>query len=419
MKIMVLGGGNCQLNFIKRAKQKGHTVIVADYLSDCPGDKVADKHILVSTFDTPAVLEAAQTNKIDAIATLGTDQPVLTAATVSEKLGLHWYVDSRVALAVTNKRVMKRLFKQHHIPTVDYRLIGNGFSDSEISGLDFPAVLKPVDSQGQRGIFLVEDIEGVRRHIGETLTFSREHKALLESFYKSDEITVNGWVKDGELTLISVVDRVTIKNTMHIGVCLCHHFPSVHLNAYHDEIESLTKQIVTEFGIQNGPVYFQYLIGADGIKVNEVALRIGGAYEDLTIPLISGIDISGMLMDYVTTGTCDTHALQNYSLKHNHKFVSTQLFFCRHGHVESITPKEDILALPGVKEIYYAIQPDSVIRHIENATARAGYIIVEGDSFDDMIGNINRVFNTLQVLDVGGENLTIKYEDYEDKYLFK
>lgn len=419
MKIMVLGGGNCQLNFIKRAKHNRHTVIVVDYLPHCPGGKVADEHILVSTFDTPAVLHAAQQKNINAIATLGTDQPVLTAATVAEELGLHWYVDSKVGLAVTNKRVMKRLFTQHDIPTVDYRLIGNGFSDSEISGLKFPAVLKPVDSQGQRGIFLVNDIESVRRHVGETLSFSREHKAMLESFYKSDEITVNGWVTDGKLTLISVVDRVTIKNTMHIGVCLCHNFPSVHLKTYYDEIESLTNRIVTDFGIQNGPVYFQYLIGEDGIKVNEVALRIGGAYEDLTIPLISGIDISAMLLDYITAGTCDTRTLQNYSLKDNRKFVSTQLFFCRHGHVKSITPREEILSLPGVKEVYYAVQEGSIIRHIENATARAGYIIIEGNSFEDMINNINRVFDTLQVLDISGENLTIKYEDYEDKYLFK
>ena len=61
----------------------------------------------------------------------------------------------------------------------DYRLIEKGFAKEEIKGLKFPAVLKPVDSQGQRGIFKVRNIKEVSRHIEETLSYSREGKALL------------------------------------------------------------------------------------------------------------------------------------------------------------------------------------------------------------------------------------------------
>lgn len=418
MKLMVLGGGNCQQNFIKRAKAAGHFVIVADYLPDCPARSFADVHALVSTFDTPAVLAEARANRIDGIATLGTDQPVLTAATVAQSLGLPFYVDVQTALAVTNKRVMKAKFTRHGIPTADFRLIGEGFSDSDIEGLTFPAVLKPVDSQGQRGIFLVRSIDEVHRRISQTLSFSRETKALLETFYPSDEVTVNGWADGGNVTLISVVDRVTIKRTSHIGICLAHNFPSVHLASRYDEIEALTQRIVNAFGIQNGPVYFQYLIGSDGICVNEIAMRIGGAYEDITIPLISGIDIGGMVMDVALTGRCDTSALEGYDLRHNTRSISTQLFFCRSGRVASITPRDHIMRLSGVHDVYYAIQPGAELGGIENATARAGYIIVQGDGFDDMIANVGRVFDNLDVLDENGRNLVIPYRDYPDKYLF-
>jgi len=418
MKLMVLGGGNCQQNFIQRAKDAGHFVIVADYLPDCPARHIADVHELVSSFDAEGVLQAARKHGIDGITTLGTDQPVLTAATVAEELGLPFYVSSETALAVTNKRVMKALFKKHHIPTNDYRLIGHDFSNDGIAGLSFPAVLKPVDSQGQRGIFKVADADEVRQNIGETLSFSREKKALLEAFYPSDEITVNGWATAGRVKLISVVDRVTMRNTRRIGICIAHNFPSAHLAAHFDEIETLTQRIVTAFNIQDGPVYFQYLIGADGIKVNEIAMRIGGAYEDLTIPIISGIDIGNMVRSYALSGACDTSALIGYDLRQNTKAVSTQLFFCRPGKIQSITPRETMRALPGVREAYYAISPGDALGSIQNATARAGYLIVEGRGFDDMIARVQGAFAHLEVLDESGANLVIPYDAYPDKYLF-
>ncbi len=418
MRLMVLGGGSCQMNLIKRAKHRGHEIILVDYLHDCPGRALADVHLPISTFDTESVTRYAEQYNIEGIVTAGTDQPVLTAAVVSERLGLNFYIDSSTALAVTNKRVMKKLFTRFGIPSAAYRLTGRGFSDDEIAGLTFPAVLKPVDSQGQRGIFLVESADEAKRRIGETLKFSREYKALLEEFYENDEITVNGWAHDGAVTIISVVDRVTIKRTRHIGVCLCHNYPSVYLKEYYEQIKVLTENIVRSFGIKNGPVYFQYLIGNEGIKVNEIAMRTGGAYEDLTIPVISGIDIMGMLLDCIETGSCDTETLAGYDMLRVGKFLSTQLFFCRPGKVRSITPEDEMKKLTGVIDIGYNYSGGSVIPGIENATARAGYMLVEGRSFADMIGNVNNAFEHLKILDESGTNLVIKYKDYDDKYLF-
>lgn len=417
MRLMVLGGGSSQLNLIQRAKSDGHIVILADYLQNCPGRQFADIYLPVSTFDTEGVLKAAKDHKIDAIVTTGTDQPVYTAALTAQALGLPFYIGSETALAVTNKRVMKPIFTKHDIPHNDYKLIGRSFTDADIYGIKFPAVLKPVDSQGQRGVIRVENVKEVREHIEESLSFSRENKVMLETFYTSDEITVNGWVVDGRAVILSVVDRVSIKDINHIGICLCHHFPSVHLKQYGAEITAMTDAIVKAFNIQRGPIYFQYLIGADGLKVNEIAMRIGGAYEDITIPVISGIDILGLLLRETEGQGIDTSELLAYDASACGKFVSTQMFFCQPGIVVSITPEEEIRKLDGVLDVSYAIEAGCVIEPIRNATARAGYVIIEGDSYDNMIDRVNTLFEALEVLDQTGENLVIKYKDYPKKYV--
>lgn len=268
-------------------------------------------------------------------------------------------------------------------------------------------------------MYKLNSIKEVHSNIASTLSYSKEDAALVEEFYENDEITVNGWVNDKKITILSVVDRVTIKKDNHIGICLCHNFPSVHLKKYRDEIYGITQKIVTAFKIENGPIYFQYLIGDDRIKVNEIAMRIGGAYEGITIPLIAGIDILQMVIDYCTYNKIDNkETLENYSLDNNKVYLSTQLFFCKSGVIDYMTPIEEILDISCVKAAHYEYREGDTIKRLVNATARAGYIIIEGNSFEDMIDNVNYVFDNLYILDANGNNLVIKYSDYQDKYLF-
>ncbi|MBN2558995.1 MAG: ATP-grasp domain-containing protein [Clostridia bacterium] len=418
MKVMVLGGGGCQMNMIRRLKLQGHGIVLVDYLSGCPGSALADEHYRISTFDSVAVSELLESTKPEAIITMGTDQPVLTAAVCAGRAGLPFYLTPGQALLATNKRIMKKIFKDNGIPTAEYRLAGIDFNDDEIAGLRFPAVLKPVDSQGQRGIFKVADADEARKHIRETLSYSREDKALLEEYYENDEITVNGWVDEGRAHILSVVDRVTMEAGDRIGICMAHNCPSLHLAGNRDEILFLTQKITEAFGFGEGPLYYQFLIGAQGIKVNEIAMRIGGAYEDITIPLISGVDILGMLIESVLKGRCGKEALRAHDGNLSNSFVTTQMFFIRPGKIQSLTPLSGITGETYVMDARYLISEGMESGEVENATARAGYFIVRGNDFNDMLEKSDAIYEKIKILDSKGRNLLIKYKDYSNKYKF-
>lgn len=417
MRILVLGGGSNQLDLIRKIKENHDDVILCDYLPDCPGRHLADHHLLVSTFDEAGVLQAAEDYQVDGIVTAGTDQPVLTAARVSAQLGLPFYADPQLALAVTHKQVMKQRFTQHGIPTVDYAFITADFTDDQLAHLTFPVVMKPVDCQGQRGVYKLQSIADVRDHIASTLSYSRENIALVENYYPNDEITVNGWVHEGQLHILSVVDRVTMVRDHHIGICLCHHFPSVHWQAHQQAIQQITKDIVDAFHIENGPIYFQYLIGTDGVKVNEIAMRIGGAYEGITLPIIAGVDILQMVIDWAKSGRIDTAALDQFDLHNNAVYLSTQLYFCKPGQITDTTPLQQLQSLPGMRAVYSEYQTGDTIPIIENATARAGYMIIEGRSFEEMIDRVNHAFDQYHIM-AGTADLLIRYKDYTGKYQF-
>ncbi len=408
MKLLILGGGSGQLSAIKRAKKEGYTVIVSDYYPDAPGKKYADYGELSSTFDIEANIGVAKKYNIDGVMTLGTDQPVYTASKVAETMGLPYLIDSNTARAVTNKKYMKDIFRKNQIPTARFKYLNKDFKEKELKNFKFPVVLKPFDSQGQRGVLKLNSIKEIREHFDEVLSFSREKEILLEEYYPSNEITLSGWVDNENVHILSVTDRITYENSPHIGICTAHYFPSRYLYDYYQEIKGLTYKIVRDFNIKNGPIYFQYLIGEEGIKVNEIACRIGGAYEADFMSKLSGVDILSMVIDSSLGKAIDNTALKSYNLLDNNKWLSVQLLFARAGRIYKLTELGEILSLPGVLKVDFNFAKGEEIGKIKNATERAGYFIIIAENREDLKIKLNRVYNNLKIYNAKMENLIIK-----------
>ncbi len=168
----------------------------------------------------------------------------------------------------------------------------------------------------------------VREYFHQVIQYSREDTILVESYYKNDEITISGWVKKGQAKILTVTDRVTFEDDKHIGICTSHEFPSKHYERYRDEFVAITNRIVEVFEIKEGPIYFQLFVGDEGVKVNEIACRIGGAYEDEFIPFVTGVDLLKMVIEGTMGKTIDDEPLDTYHMDTNTQHLSVQLFFC-------------------------------------------------------------------------------------------
>ena len=408
MRLLILGGGSGQLSAIKKAQTKGHEVVVSDYYEDAPGKYYAEYGETVSTFDVENNIKVGRKYNIDGVMTVGTDQPVYTAIRVADSLNLPQFLSVKTAKAVTNKKHMKDTFEKNNIPTVKFKILAEDFSLQEVEDFNFPVVVKPLDSQGQRGVFKLESPAEIKEKFSEVLKFSREEEILLEEYYESSEITVSGWVQNGELYILTVTDRVTYENSLHIGICTAHIFPSAFLRSYYPQIKEISQKIVHSFKIENGPIYFQMLIGEQGIKVNEIACRIGGAYEGDFMPYLTGIDILDLMIDLVLGNEIKSEQLRDYELLKNEQWLSVQLFFARPGKIDKISTVDNLMEIAGVLQAGLNFSAGDTIGKIENATERAGYFIVRAKSKKDLKMNINRVYNQLKICDNEGRNLVIR-----------
>jgi hypothetical protein len=312
LRLMILGGGSSQIAAFHRARREGFFTILADHNPDAPARVLADAFAPASTFDVEAVTAAARDHRADALLAIGTDQPVLTAARVSATLNLPFPLSPEQARLLTNKAPMKRRFAAAGIPSAPCALLGADETRWDADGLAAltpPWVAKPVDSQGQRGIAVVHSREQLLAHRPHLLSHSREDLILVEEYYPSREVTVSGLGGRGG-------DAGNLDD--HRPGDLCRREPYRRLRrsplseSSHPGGRKPGGDLPRGTGRQRGlcgggsrphpsrrrrlragrrPDLLSDAPRGAGVLVNEIAFRLGGAYEDQSIPLVTGIDI--------------------------------------------------------------------------------------------------------------------------------
>ncbi|WP_159438747.1 glycosyltransferase [Alkalispirochaeta americana] len=413
-RLMVLGGGSSQLGILERARREGFLVVLADQAENPPGRVLADRYVQASTFDHRAVSRAARELGVDAIVAAGSDQPVYTAARASQDRGLPYPLSPREALLVTNKAHMKERFRHAGIPTVPWAVLGDDPSrwDQEgLAQLRLPWVVKPLDSQGQRGIAIVHNRRELLDHRPRALSFSRETSLLVEEYYPSREVTLSGWAsrKGAQPEIWAVTDRITfppdLSGGQGLGVCLAHRYPSCFARGRTGEIRDITESITRAFGLGGVPLYFQFLLGAEGVRVNEIACRLGGAYEDISLPPVTGVDVLGRQLGWFQTALGLPR--REESLPRQGSFCAVPLIFARPGRVAACCGREELLELPGVEACQFLLPPGTVIAPRSNSTQRIAFAVLRGSSRQEVNNLVDRLFDTLRAENARGENLLI------------
>jgi biotin carboxylase len=149
---VLAGGSRSQLGLLKQARALGHAVCVIDGAETAPLLAEADYPIVRSFADVDGVQADLAERGIEpvAVATMGSDQAVLPTARLAERFGLPG-LPVRTGGIVADKRKMRAAFERAGIASPPGREI-TGADQGALAEVGLPAVVKPVDGSGQRGV---------------------------------------------------------------------------------------------------------------------------------------------------------------------------------------------------------------------------------------------------------------------------
>lgn len=341
-KIMILGAGQYQMPIITRAKEFGLYTIVISPAGDYPGFAIADKYYYLDVKDMEAILEVAREEGIAGITTDQTDIAVRTEAYVSEKLGLPG-ISYDCACTFTDKSLMRDKCEALGIPSIKYKASGDleevkAFFDS----IGRSAIIKPVDNQGSRGVFKVENREDLDRLFEAAASYSKSGKVIIEEFIEGKEYEVDSLVFDyrDQTMLYGDVIPFDIPGVFAAKIRM---YPSASDDETVDRLLRYNSDIVRGFGLKQGITHSEFIVDESGQPyLLEAAARGGGGFiSSHIVRLRTGIDTATYLIK-LALGELDeapvVTALPNVCC-----YVS---FFLPEGTVTSVEGIEEAKALP-------------------------------------------------------------------------
>ncbi len=287
MRFLVLGMGNAQADLI-RMLSDDHEIHALSYSFEGAGKEFVDIFKQVDIKDEQSVFEYAKLHDIDIVYSVGSDLGMVTAAVVSSKLKLPSLITPEIARVCHNKDLLR-----NRLSTLDWNVKFRVLeATSDMTEFSYPFILKPVDSQGQRGVFLVKNQSDFVKKFTTSLRHSRSKRLIVEEYIEGPEISVNAYVVDGEIRFSFISDRI-VWSEFSAGIINKHRFPSQFINEESKiQIHYLMVEVIDCIGIKNGPVYFQIKLKRnDEPKLIEVTPRLDGCHMWRLIKHATGVDL--------------------------------------------------------------------------------------------------------------------------------
>ena len=379
--VLFVGAGRHQRRAIVRAQELGLRVVGVDRKSDAPGLQEADVAEAVDFTDVAAVTDVARRHRVDGVLTVSADRAVPVVAAVADALGLPG-IGVQTAHLMTHKIAMRRTLGDAGVPQPRFAAARDLQSArAALATVGVPAVLKPADSGGQRGVFFIGSEDELDAHLHVALAESSAGEAIVERFHEGLELNGIVIVRGGEAIPLTLSDRLRPPG-IGFGVGWIHVYPASIYGDVLEEAERIALHAVHALGLRDGIAFPQLIVSDDwSVRVVEVAARIpGGQMADLVHHAV-GVDLVEVALRQALGEPIPDELVQpKFKQPLAIRFLTAQPGPLPTGKVTRIGPLEPVLEADGVVQAETYLQVGETIRPVRLDGDRRGYVIATGDT---------------------------------------
>lgn len=364
-KVLILGVSSPQYDAIQTLNDLGYITYAIAMSNDGPGARIAHYFAEINILDIERVVNYIIENKIDVVYSTGSDLAIPVSCEISERLKLPQFVSLETARITNNKDLMREALGKDFKGNIPYQIIKE---KNTVIELPYPFIMKPTDSQGQRGVNVIHSYQEYEELFESTQSYSRSGHVILEYYVQGPEISVNGYVVDGELKYMTASDRVTWEQ--HLGLIHKHVVPTQTLNEEgYASLWDIMNRMLKKIGILNGPIYAQVKVEDSKPYVIEVTPRLDGCHMWKVLEKHENINLMKLTFQHLLEGNVsELEKISNDKLQYELEFIcqepNTKADY--EGYKESISKSEDSF-------LYYS--QDNLIRPVNNKFEKIGYMI--------------------------------------------
>lgn len=409
-KLLLLGGPALMSDIVEKAKSMGIYTIVTDWYEPdkSPAKKIADEYWMESVADIDKLACLIKEHHIDGVFTNYTDSYLPYYVNLCEKTGLPCLANMHQVDTISKKDLSKQLCIDHGI-SVSKQYDISGIADIDMLDVSFPVLTKPVDSSGQKGIFVCLNKQELKEKYLESLEFSASKKVIIEEYVQGDYTVMFYTIQNGHVTLATMSDKPVYGNfennlpKLPMGYFL----PSKYVDLCKDKMLPKVQSFVTDLGLINGVIGIEAVVKNNDIFVFEMQFRLGGMRHHNFVLKENGMDLLAMLVRFAVTGkfegwdasVCDNAAFKNCYCSLN--------VLVKPDTVAKIEGLEAVKAMPEVYASTQMLYEGDTVQLPGTVQQIAFKFSLAASSKAIVLDAIDKIYATLKICNAKGEDLKL------------
>jgi carbamoyl-phosphate synthase large subunit len=380
-KVMVIAGGDWQIELIKKAKAMGHYVICSNLYENSPAFPYADACEVANVLDKERNLEIARKYMPDAVISDQSDIAVPTVAYLNEKLGLRG-IGTEKADIFTDKTLMRKICKTAGLPVPEFQICKEAEDAIEMLRKHGKIIIKPIDSQSSRGVYTITSEDELKKKVQDTLSYSNRRKEFLaEAYIGGDEFTIDGLVVNGTHYPLCISIKEMYKENPNVSMVQTYTYS--HPKYDYELLRKTNKALVESIGLPFGLTHSEYKYYKGQFYLIEAGARGGGSnLSGKIVPYMSGVDNYEYLIKQALGEEVNSEALDNLQLP-KEKCVVMRFFDFGEGIAKEVHGKEYLKNHPNMIDYQLEVKPGDKLENPKYGRLRPGHFIVGADTYEE------------------------------------
>lgn len=395
-RVMIVAGGDWQVELVKKAKAMGHYVICSNLYSDSPAFKYSDVGVVADVLDKNKNLEIATQYRPDAVISDQSDIAVPTVAYLNEKLGLNGIGIERADL-FTDKSLQRQFCKSRGISIPDFKLCHSINDAKEMLFKHNKIIIKPIDSQSSRGVFTIDSLDMLKEKYEETANWSNRRKYVLaEEYISGDEFTIDGIVINRKHYPLCISIKKMYECNKNIS---CQQDYS-HFHEIYDYglLREINKKLVESTGLSMGLTHAEYKYNNGKFYLIEIGARGGGSNLSAKIvPFMSGVDNYEYLLKEALGEPVSDLQVRDVDFSSD-KYVVMKFFDFGEGTVDYVENKDYLVNHPMLLDYQLEIKNGDVLHNPKYGRLRPGHFIIGGIGKENVLFEAQKIIEKVRVV---------------------
>lgn len=287
-KVLLVGSSYSAAPFFFALKKRNFHISVCGANKNDPCHNYADKSYFIDYSDKNLLLQLVSSEKFDYLIPSCNDFSYLSASYVATKLNIPGYDSYKKSLILHTKERF-RLFTEAHKLLVPKSF--RNISEHDFKEIQFPVLVKPVDSFSGRGVSYVDSEEKLRKAIEIAIASSREKHFQIEEYVDGSLHSHSAFIENGKFFWEGFTDEFCTVYPFQVdGSC----FPSYLSKSIKTKISNEICKIVKSLSLVDGLLHSQILVKGNSFWIVECMRRCPGDLFGLKLEKATMLPFSDM-----------------------------------------------------------------------------------------------------------------------------